>query len=42
VGYAVQGLLVAASEQWLAGADTDLGRLIDAAVHGMASVFGAS
>ena len=42
VGYAVQGLLVAASEQWLAGADTDLGRLIDAAVHGLASVFGAS
>lgn len=42
VGYAVQGLLVAASEQWLAGADTDLGRLIDAAVHGMASVSGAS
>jgi mycofactocin system transcriptional regulator len=42
VGYAVQGLFVAACEQWLAGADTDLGRLIDAAVHGMASVFGAA
>jgi mycofactocin system transcriptional regulator len=40
LGYAVQGLFVAACEQWLAGADTDLGRLIDAAVHGMASVFG--
>jgi len=42
LGYAVQGLFVAACEQWLAGADTDLGRLIDAAVHGMASVFGAA
>ena len=40
LGYAVQGLFVAACEQWLAGADTDLGRLIDAAVHGMASAFG--
>jgi mycofactocin system transcriptional regulator len=42
LGYAVQGLFVAACEQWLAGADTDLGRLIDAAVQGMASVFGAA
>ena len=42
LGYAVQGLFVAACEQWLAGADTDLGRLIDAAVHGLASVFGAA
>ena len=25
LGYAVQGLFVAACEQWLAGADTDLG-----------------
>src|SRR6202161_705671 len=41
LGYAFQGLFVAACEQWLAGADTDLGRLIDAAVHGLASVFGA-
>jgi mycofactocin system transcriptional regulator len=42
LGYAVQGLFVAACEQWLAGADTDLGRLIDAAVHGLGSVFGAA
>ena len=40
LGYAVQGVFVAACEQWLAGADTDLGRLIDAAVHGLASVLG--
>ena len=40
LGYAVQGLFVAACEQWLAGPDTDLGPLIDAAVHGLASVFG--
>jgi mycofactocin system transcriptional regulator len=39
LGYAVQGLSVAACEQWLAGADPDLGRLIDAAVHGLAGVF---
>lgn len=40
LGYAVQGLFVAACEQWLAGADTDLGRLIEAAVASLASVFG--
>jgi len=39
LGYAVQGLFVAACEQWLAGADTDLGRLIDAAVRGLAGAF---
>ncbi len=39
LGYAVQGLFVAACEQWLAGADTDLGELIDAAVHGLAAAF---
>ena len=39
LGYAVQGLSVAACEQWLAGADPDLGRLIDAAVRGLAGAF---
>ena len=39
LGYAVQGLFVAACEQWLAGADTDLGELIGAAVHGLAAAF---
>jgi mycofactocin system transcriptional regulator len=39
LGYAVQGLSVAACEQWLAGADTDLARLIDAAVRGLAGAF---
>jgi mycofactocin system transcriptional regulator len=39
VGYAVQGLSVAACEQWLAGADPDLGRLISAAVRGLAGAF---
>ena len=42
LGYAVQGLFVAACEQWLAGPDADLGPLIDAAVHGLASAFGAA
>jgi hypothetical protein len=42
LGYAVQGLFVAACEQWLAGPDADLGPLIDAAVHGLVSVFGAA
>ena len=41
LGYAVQGVSVAACEQWLAGADPDLARLIDAAVRGMAAVFAA-
>ena len=35
----VQGLSVAACEQWLAGADPDLARLIDAAVRGLAGAF---
>jgi TetR/AcrR family transcriptional regulator, regulator of mycofactocin system len=39
LGYAVQGLFVAACEQWLAGADPDLGELIGAAVHGLAAAF---
>jgi mycofactocin system transcriptional regulator len=39
LGYAVLGLSVAACEQWLAGADPDLGRLIDAAVRGLAGAF---
>ena len=39
LGYAVQGLSVAACEQWLAGADPDLARLIDAAVGGLAAAF---
>ncbi len=39
LGYAVQGLSVAACEQWLAGADPDLARLIDAAVRGLAGAF---
>ena len=39
LGYAVQGLSVAACEQWLAGADPDLGALIDAATRGLAGAF---
>jgi mycofactocin system transcriptional regulator len=39
LGYAVQGLSVAACEQWLAGADADLERLIGAAVSGLAGAF---
>jgi mycofactocin system transcriptional regulator len=42
LGYAVQGLSVAACEQWLAGADPDLGRLISAAVSGLARMFAAA
>ena len=42
LGYAVQGLSVAACEQWLAGSDPDLGRLIDAAVRGLGGVFAAT
>jgi mycofactocin system transcriptional regulator len=42
LGYAVQGLSVAACEQWLAGADPDLGRLISAAVGGLAGMFAAA
>jgi TetR/AcrR family transcriptional regulator, regulator of mycofactocin system len=40
LGYAVQGLSVAACEQWLAGADPDLERLIGAGVSGLARAFG--
>ncbi len=39
LGYAAAGLSVAACEQWLAGADPDLARLIDAAVRGLAGAF---
>jgi TetR/AcrR family transcriptional regulator, regulator of mycofactocin system len=39
LGYAVQGVSVAACEQWLAGADPDLARLIGAAVRGLAAAF---
>ena len=39
LGYAVHGLSVAACEQWLAGTDPDLGRLIGAAVRGLAGAF---
>ncbi len=39
LGYAVQGVSVAACEQWLAGADPDLARLIGAAVRGLAGAF---
>ena len=39
VGYAVQGLSVAACEQWLADADPDLGLLISAAIHELAGAF---
>lgn len=39
LGYAVQGLSVAACEQWLAGADPDLAQLIGAAVRGLAGAF---
>jgi mycofactocin system transcriptional regulator len=42
LGYAVQGLSVAACEQWLAGADPDLARLIDAAVRGLAAALAAA
>lgn len=42
LGYAVQGLSVAACEQWLDGADPDLERLIDAAVRGLAGAFAAA
>jgi mycofactocin system transcriptional regulator len=39
LGYAVQGLSVAACEKWLAGADPDLGRLIGAGVRELAGAF---
>ena len=39
LGHAAAGLSVAACEQWLAGADPDLARLIDAAVRGLAGAF---
>ena len=42
LGYAAAGLSVAACEQWLAGADPDLARLIDAAVRGLAGAFAAA
>jgi mycofactocin system transcriptional regulator len=42
LGYAVLGVSVAACEQWLAGADPDLGRLIDSAVRGLGGAFAAT
>ncbi|MGI8450252.1 MAG: mycofactocin system transcriptional regulator [Streptosporangiaceae bacterium] len=42
LGYAFQGVSVAACEQWLGGPDPDLGRLIDAAVRGLGGAFAAA